>query len=70
MAEPKRNPPARAFPTMRVQMVRPGYVGIQIDDTTEYVMPLSDAADLIGMIQGVIAADAQCVDVRPVRRVG
>jgi hypothetical protein len=43
-------PTARvAFPDMRTRMVRSGYIGIQIG-FTEYVMPVSQANELIGMI--------------------
>lgn len=35
----------------RVRMVRPGYIGISIGEhDIEYVMPVSEANDLIGLI--------------------
>lgn len=39
------------FPGKRVRMVRPGYLGIMISSQgPEYVMPISEVNDLIGMI--------------------
>jgi hypothetical protein len=40
---------AWAFPAMRARMVRPGEIGITISET-EYVMPVSQANELIGVI--------------------
>ena len=37
------------YATMRVRMVRPGYIGIQIS-AMEYVMAVSEANELIAMI--------------------
>lgn len=46
-------PPASkmAFPRKRVRLVRPGYLGIMISaQGPEYVMPISEANDLVGLI--------------------
>lgn len=39
------------FPHKRVRMVRPGYLGVMISaQGPEYVMPVSEANDLVGLI--------------------
>ena len=43
------NQTTRVFPGMRARMLRPGFVGILIS-ATEYVMPLSEANELMCMI--------------------